>query len=117
MGISHIVLILFLSLAGPVPSAQAESLRCEGTSAVEGDSKLSVLHKCGRPLLSDAYCEPVYYAGTANPVLVPAPIAGAYMPCQPIEEWLYDRGPGNLMATVRFRAGVVQSIRYGRQTN
>ena len=30
-----------------------------------------------------------------------------------IEEWLYDRGPGNLMATVRFRGGVVQSIRYG----
>ncbi|MGN6829700.1 DUF2845 domain-containing protein [Paucibacter sp. M5-1] len=114
MGISRIVLILlFLSLVGPVPSAQAESLRCEGASAAEGDSKLSVLHKCGRPLLSDAYCEPVYYAGTANPV--PAPIAGAHVPCQPIEEWLYDRGPGNLMATVRFRAGVVQSIRYGRQ--
>ena len=109
MGIFRIILILFLWLAGPVPSAQAESLRCEGASAAEGDSRLSVLHKCGRPLLSDAYCEPVYYAGTA----VPAPIAG--VPCQPIEEWLYDRGPGNLMATVRFRAGVVQSIRYGRQ--
>lgn len=113
MGVFRIVLSLFLWLAGPVPKAQAESLRCEGTSAVEGDSKLSVLHKCGRPLLSDAYCEPVYYAGTANPV--PVPIAGALVPCQPIEEWLYDRGPGNLMATVRFRAGVVQSIRYGRQ--
>jgi hypothetical protein len=31
-----------------------------------------------------------------------------------IEEWLYDRGPGNLLATVRFRYGVVQSITYGR---
>lgn len=34
------------------------------------------------------------------------------VPCQEIEEWLYDRGPGNLVATVRFRAGVVQSITY-----
>jgi hypothetical protein len=36
------------------------------------------------------------------------------VPCQQIEEWLYERGPGQLTATVRFRAGVVQSIRYGR---
>ena len=36
------------------------------------------------------------------------------VPCLPIDEWIYDRGPGNLMATVRFRSGVVQSIRYGR---
>jgi hypothetical protein len=30
-----------------------------------------------------------------------------------MEEWLYDRGPCNLMATVRFRDGVVQTITYG----
>jgi hypothetical protein len=27
---------------------------------------------------------------------------------------VYDRGTGNLLATVRFRSGVVQSITYGR---
>jgi hypothetical protein len=47
-----------------------------------------------------------------NPV--PEPFGSLYVPCQPIEEWLYDRGPGNLMATVRFRSGRVQSIVYGR---
>jgi hypothetical protein len=31
-----------------------------------------------------------------------------------VEEWLYDRGPGNLLAVVRIRSGVVQSIHYGR---
>ncbi|MGY4828132.1 DUF2845 domain-containing protein [Sphaerotilaceae bacterium SBD11-9] len=36
------------------------------------------------------------------------------MPCQQVDEWLYDRGPGNLVATVRFRAGTVWSITYGR---
>ena len=101
-----------LLVAVHLPAAHAESLRCNGVSVTEGDSKLSVLYQCGPPILADTYCASVYYGGNINPV--PAPIAGAFVPCQPIEEWLYERGPGNLMATVRFRAGVVQSIRYGR---
>jgi hypothetical protein len=92
--------------------AQAESLRCVGGIAAEGDSRLSVAYKCGQPLLQDSFCAPLYYGQTLNPV--PEPFAGALVPCQPIEEWLYDRGPGNLMVTVRFRAGKVLSIVYGR---
>jgi hypothetical protein len=103
-------LATLLLCAGSV--AQAESLRCNGATASEGDSKLSVLYKCGQPVLAEAYCAPVFYAGTWN--RVPAPIAGALVPCQPVEEWLYERGPGSLTATVRFRDGKVQSIRYGR---
>ena len=57
-------------------------------------------------LLAAGYA-PVYQQ-TLNPV--PEPFASAFVPCQPVEEWLYERGPGNLTATVRFRAGVVQSI-------
>jgi hypothetical protein len=45
---------------------------------------------------------------------VPDGVAGWVVPCQLVEEWLYDRGPGNLMARVRFRGGVVLSIRYAR---
>ena len=92
--------------------AHAESLRCGNGTADEGDSRLAVAYKCGQPLLADSYCAPVYYAQTLNPV--PEPFASVAVPCQAVEEWLYDRGPGNLMATVRFRSGVVQSIRYGR---
>lgn len=91
----------------------AESLRCERGSSTEGDSRLSVLYKCGEPLLKDAYCSPVYYSQTLNPV--PDWVARAYVPCDAVEVWLYDRGPGNLMATVRFRYGIVQSIRFGRE--
>ena len=104
---------LALALAALPFAVCAESLRCNGTSAAEGDSKLSVLHKCGQPLLTDSFCAPVVYRGSLHPV--PAPLAGAYIPCQLVEEWLYDRGAGNLMATVRFREGKVQSIRYSRQ--
>jgi len=92
--------------------AQAEALRCNGSLAAEGDSRLSVLYKCGQPLLKDSYCAPVFYTPSLNQV--PEPYATAFVPCQQTEEWLYDRGAGNLMATVRFRAGVVQSIVYGR---
>src|SRR6185369_8226367 len=92
--------------------AQAESLSCSGGIAAEGDSRLSVAYKCGQPLMKDSFCAPVYYGGSWYPV--PEPFASAYVPCQQIDEWLYDRGPGNLIATVRFRGGVVQSIVYGR---
>jgi len=98
-----------LAFDGPV---RAESLRCSNGSSEVGDSRLSVLFKCGEPLLRDTYCAPVFYQGSLNPV--PEPIASLAVPCLAIDEWIYDRGPGNLMATVRFRSGVVQSIRYGR---
>jgi hypothetical protein len=101
-------LVVLLGLHAPI--ANAESLRCNGYSAAEGDSKLSVLFKCGQPLLKDEFCAPVYYP--LSPAPVPEPFASAAIPCQLVEEWLYDRGPGNLLVTVRFRSGVVQSIRY-----
>jgi hypothetical protein len=103
---------VLLAVFFAAPSARAESLRCNGSSAGEGDSRLAVLHKCGQPLLKDSYCAPWVAGPGLQPV--PEPIAGALLPCQPVEEWVYDRGPGNLMATVRFKAGVVQSIRYGQ---
>ena len=96
----------------PCAPAKAESLRCSNGSADEGDSRLAVAYKCGQPLLADSYCAPVYYSQTLNPV--PEPFASVMVPCQSVEEWLYDRGPGNLMATVRFRHGRVAAIIYGR---
>jgi len=71
-----------------------------------------VVYKCGQPLLKDSSCAAVVYNDTLLPV--PEPIASVVVPCQPTDEWLYERGPGNLVATVRFRSGVAQSIRYGR---
>src|SRR4051812_14760598 len=93
-----------------VPAA-ADTRRCTGAIAAEGDSRVSVLYKCGQPLLTDSFCAPLYAGGSLQPT--PTYIVG--FPCQSVEEWLYDRGPGNLMATVRFRDGRVSSIRYERQ--
>ena len=70
-------------------------------------------YKCGEPALRDNYCAPVFYSG--SPYQVPDPIASLYVPCIYTEEWLYERGPGELLAVVRIRGGKVQSITYGRQ--
>jgi hypothetical protein len=103
----------FVMLIGILSApAHAESLRCNGQIASEGDSRLSVLYKCGEPLAKDNYCAAIYAYGALEPI--PEPFASAYFPCLRIEDWVYDRGPGNLLATVRFRSGVVQSITYGR---
>ena len=106
-----VVAIVAIVSLSPLP-ASAESLRCGGGSVAEGDSRVSVMHKCGQPLLKDSFCASVVYAQSLQPV--PEPFASNYVPCQLSDDWLYDRGPGNLMATVRFRSGVVQSITYGR---
>jgi len=92
------------------PSARGESLRCNGQIASVGDSRLSVLQKCGEPAMRDSFCKPVEVLTpwSVYPVIVPPQLA----PCELIDEWLYDRGQGNLYATVRFQRGVVDSIRY-----
>ena len=92
--------------------ASAESLRCEGGSVSEGDSRLALVYKCGEPRLRDSYCAPVYYPGTLE--IMPEELALRVVPCVPMEAWLYERGPGQLMATVYLRSGVVQAISYGR---
>lgn len=99
-------------IAAAAAPARAESLRCNGSSAAEGDSRLALLHKCGPPLIAQTFCAPVFHGSILQPV--PDPFVGTVVPCQPVEEWVYDRGPGNLMATVRLRGGRIESIRYGR---
>ena len=102
---------LLLGLAGVAGPVRAESLRCAGGIAAEGESRLSLVAKCGQPMLTDRYCAPVYQGSSWYPV--PEPYAHRVVPCQLIDEWLYDRGPGYLWATVRMRSGVVLSITYG----
>ena len=97
-------------LAWGADPAAAESLRCNGQSTSTGDSKVSVLQKCGEPMLKDTFCKPVMAMTpwAPYPVAVPPHLA----PCELVDEWLYDRGQGNLFATVRFQRGVVDTIRY-----
>ena len=80
-------LSLCLAVAAVSPCmASAESLRCDKGIVAEGDTRLSVIYKCGEPQLVDSFCAPVYYGGTLQ--IVPSPFAEAYVPCQAIQEWL-----------------------------
>lgn len=108
----HLALALGALIAVAAGPARAESLRCNGTSTGEGETRLALLYKCGPPLLAQTSCAPVYYAPTLQPV--PPAFIGTVVPCQPIEDWVYERGPGELVATVRLRGGLIESIRYGR---
>lgn len=103
-----IVALLGLASAG----ARAESLRCNGQIADVGDSRVSVLHKCGEPKLRDSFCAQVWQPGSPYPV--PEGFVGGAVPCLVVDEWLYERGPGEMTAIVRFQYGKVQSIRYSR---
>ena len=109
----HLLFAGVVAAAALPGAAQAESLRCANGIASEGDSRIAVVYKCGEPKLRDSYCAPVYYSGTFY--TVPDPIASLYVPCVQTEEWLYERGPGELVAVLRLRGGKVQSISYGRQ--
>lgn len=111
----RLVCVLWLWLAGCMPGlARAESLRCNGQIVSEGDTRLSVLRRCGQPALKDARCAPVYVGPRLQPL--PDGIAALVAPCIQLEDWLYERGPGFLPATVRFRSGVVQAIFYGQES-
>ncbi len=104
----RLLVAVMLLLSGPV---HADALRCSGGTVEEGDTRASLLQKCGLPQLQDSFCAPVFQ----NKALVPAPLTSNAASCEQIDDWIYDRGQGRLAATVRIRAGAVQSIRIQRQ--
>nr|WP_297383324.1 DUF2845 domain-containing protein [uncultured Roseateles sp.] len=93
--------------------AQAQSLTCSEGSVREGDGKVWLLRYCGQPAVADSYCARV----VSPPIPVPNGNGALYQPvsCVMTDEWLYDRGPGNLVAVVRMREGRIVSIRFGEQ--
>ena len=97
-------------------SASAQSLQCGGNLVGVGESRLSLLQKCGEPAFRETLCLPVrplerYVPGPGGSlVLVPV-----VPPCVPVEEWTYHRGAGNFLGIVRFGNGVVDSVRDGER--
>ena len=93
-------------------TADAQSLRCSGDLASIGDSKASVLQKCGAPFFQESFCKPM-----EEFVLPPTPRGAppAYLPCVLVDEWSYNPGPGQFITIMRFEAGVMTSLRYGER--
>lgn len=100
-------------------SVSAQSLRCKGDFAEIGNSKGTILQKCGEPMLKDSFCKPVPQTQT-NTLAAPDARGAAtnitnitINQCINMEEWTYNPGYGQFMTMLQFEAGGLKSIRYG----
>jgi hypothetical protein len=93
-------------------NVQAESLRCNGDLAQIGDSKGSVLAKCGEPMLKDSVCVPVEPSTTA-PGSDGKGTTVIVTPCETVDEWTYNPGSGQFYTTLRFERGTLKAMKYG----
>ncbi|MBW8721592.1 MAG: DUF2845 domain-containing protein [Polaromonas sp.] len=119
--------VIFAFLASSLfTSASAQSLRCKGDLAQIGNSKGTILQKCGEPVMKDSFCKPTQgTASTTSPVVTPAtPVTTTgnsasvttnvtVNSCQQVEEWTYNPGYGQFMTMLLFEGGSLASIRYG----
>ncbi|MCZ8256641.1 MAG: DUF2845 domain-containing protein [Polaromonas sp.] len=119
--------VIFAFLASSFfTAASAQSLRCKGDLAQIGNSKGTILQKCGEPVMKDTFCKPVQSTTSTTPMIVPAaPVTTTgnsasttttnitVNTCQQVEEWTYNPGYGQFMTMLLFEGGSLASIRYG----
>lgn len=119
------VILAFLASTA-FTSASAQSLRCKGDLAQIGNSKGTILQKCGEPVMKDSFCKPVQETVSSAPVTTPTVpnTSGSSTTtstttnvtvntCQQVEEWTYNPGYGQFMTMLLFEGGSLKSIRYG----
>jgi len=119
------VVLAFLA-SSAFTGASAQSLRCKGDLAQIGNSKGTILQKCGEPVLKDSFCKPVQETVSSAPVTTPTVpnTSGSSTTattttnvtvnsCQQVEEWTYNPGYGQFMTMLLFEGGSLKSIRYG----
>lgn len=93
-------------------NVQAGSLRCNGDLAQVGDTKGSVMAKCGEPMLKDSFCKPVE-ASTTVPGADGKGTVVNVTPCETVDEWTCNPGSGQFYTTLRFESGTLKSMKYG----
>jgi hypothetical protein len=98
----------------PVKDADAQGLGCGGRLVGVGESRASLVLKCGQPFATDTVCIRIPRVAWTVP-LHPreAPRQVVTEQCEYVDEWTYHRGPGNFMSVVRLQNGVVAQIRDG----
>ncbi len=91
-------------------SASAEYLRCKNESVNVGDTRSSLLQRCGEPVIKDTFCKPVEPTQGAT---ISSGIVVAVPSCRNVDEWTYNPGRGQFMTTLQIDGGKVISIKYG----
>ncbi len=102
-----------LGAAVLLASSPAYAFRCGNKLVLEGDTRSEVIQKCGEPVeitRKSILRPPVYwYYGT------PINIGGGDIEI-PVEIWLYNLGPNQLMRRLRFEDGElveIETLGYG----
>lgn len=98
------VLLMGLSLNA---FALEDSLRCRGAIVQVGDSKASVIRKCGNPVATDTFCKPVELPKSQNPKAYPP------QTCETVDTWTYTQDAGQFSVYLDFQQGAVAHIRNG----
>lgn len=96
----------------------AESLRCKTKLAQVGDTKSEVLDKCGNPVMTDNFCQPI--AASTQPQGIQNGDNNVQnniniATCENVDIWTYNPGKGKFMTHLYFARGQLQSIRYGER--
>ena len=94
-------------------NVSAQSMRCNGDLAQIGNSKGTILQKCGEPMLKDSFCKPAPQTTTQAPLVGGNNTNITINACVNVEEWTYNPGFGQFMTMLQFEAGELKSIRYG----
>lgn len=94
-------------------ASSAQTLRCNGDIAQVGDSKASILQKCGRPAYEHSYCKPEKSTQSRRS----ADSSATVVPCETVDEWTYNPGPGHFLTNLKFLGGKVFEITYGDRVN
>jgi hypothetical protein len=102
---NRLVALLFLTLAAG--TVQADAFQCGSSLVATGDTRDQVAAKCGNP--ADVERSSVFVQSTAWVNGVPVS-AGNTLIEVPVELWLYNFGPTQLMRRVRFESGRVVAI-------
>lgn len=106
-----IAFILCATVTSFCPAVHAQSLRCHGDLAQVGDSKASVLRKCGEAFFTESFCMRPDQLFQSHASLG---AATEYFPwCERVDEWSYNPGSGQFITILRFHAGALILIRYG----
>jgi len=102
--------LAFAALLPWPQDAAAQTFKCRNDLVNVGDARATVLLKCGEPLVKDAFCRPLPVRG-ARPAS--GPRGGHIVPCENVDEWVYNPGYGQFMTTLRFVEGRLVAIEYG----
>jgi len=111
-----ILIVPFLMAASG--ALAVDTFRCKNDLVQIGDSKATVMTRCGEPMMKDSSCEvlsgqqPDAYGRQVTTDAYGRRV-GAAPACETVEKWTYNPGLGDFYTTIRFERGNITSITYG----